>query len=171
MSRDPHPSDWNRLFDPSYRRRGIVGLFSLVILSGCLMVMLFVGGAFGHREVQEHARNLHATQTPAWGAYYEMRTATAVARTATAQQAATPGPVASVANAGNFRSAPELVPQTIVGQVLVGDQVALLENRSVAGHVWYRVRLTQTAGSLPKDTEGWVSQTLLAVASAGTTAP
>ena len=130
-----------------------------------MLLLLLVGGSFGAREVNQRSALLQVTQTPAWGTAYAVGTATSVARTATsAQRTATAGTqVVAVANAGNFRSAPELVPATIIGQVTVGDQVRLVENRTEAGHVWYRVQLETTSGGLNAGAEGWVSATLLAL--------
>lgn len=162
MPRDPHPSDWNRLFDPAYRRRGPVGLFFFVSFLGCMIVALFMAGSLGKQEVDRSNVALHATQTPAWGTAYARSTATAAVRTAVAMQpTATSVPVAHVANAGNFRSAPQITPSTVLGQLAVGDEVALVENRDVGGHVWYRVRLIKTGGALRRGAEGWISSTLL----------
>ncbi len=163
MPRHPHPSDWNRLFDPSRRRRGPIGIFFFFTFLGCLALLFFIGGKYGVREAGKRTAELHATQTPAWGTAYAMGTATSAARMASAQRLSSMPRVVVVDTAGNFRSAPDMVPQTVVGSILQGDRVALLENREVDGHVWYRVRLTQTAGTLARGTEGWVSATLLEV--------
>ncbi len=168
MPRDPHPSDWNRLFDPSYRRRGPVGLFFFASFLSCLLAVLFVGASFGKREIDRGNAALYATSTPAWATARAGATATAAARTAIAMRPTAPAmPLAQIANAGNFRSAPEITPKTVLGQLGAGDQVTLVENRTVGGHVWYRVRLVKTIGSLRSGAEGWISSTLLPAPAAG----
>lgn len=165
MPRDPHPSDWNRLFDPAWRRRGPLGMFFFSSFVGSLLLLFLVGGSFGARAVDQRSAVLQATQTPAWATAFAMGTATSVSRTAlSVQRTATAGTqVVAVANAGNFRSAPRLEPATVIGQLAAGDQVRLVENRTEAGHVWYRVQLATTSGGLTAGAEGWVSATLLAL--------
>jgi hypothetical protein len=71
-------------------------------------------------------------------------------------------PTTTVIAAGNLRSAPRVAPDTSRGKVAGGDTVALLENTTINGQTWYRVRLVTTQSPTPAGSEGWVSGTLLA---------
>jgi hypothetical protein len=57
--------------------------------------------------------------------------------------------------------------ETVIGQICAGDKVDLLEERTVAdGALWYRIRLTETAGSCTAQrvtvgSVGWASATLI----------
>lgn len=72
------------------------------------------------------------------------------------------GPIAYVNHGGNLRSAPRVAPDTVIGQVCPGDQVAVLDDQ--AG--WYRLRVVKTmADCVPQrvgeGTEGWMSSSLV----------
>jgi Tol biopolymer transport system component len=86
--------------------------------------------------------------------------------------------VGLVTNGGNLRTEPRIAPQTVIGQVCPGDQVALLESRQVDSTLWYRVRLNQLAkdcdpSRVAVDAEGWLSSLLISAhsASIGVAAP
>jgi micrococcal nuclease len=70
--------------------------------------------------------------------------------------------MAYVNHGGNLRSAPRVAPDTVIGQVCPGDQVAVLDDQ--AG--WYRLRVVKTmADCVPQrvgaGTEGWMSSSLV----------
>ncbi len=74
--------------------------------------------------------------------------------------------VGVVINGGFIRSEPRVVPETALGQVCPGDQVAFLEQQVAEGVLWYRVRVTAVAADCVVDrvaagSEGWVSSLLL----------
>ncbi|PMP81903.1 MAG: SH3 domain-containing protein, partial [Chloroflexus aggregans] len=82
----------------------------------------------------------------------------------------TPEPIlgrAQVVRGGNIRSAPQVVPATVIGQVCVGDRVELFEERIVdTNNRWYRLRVVETVGRCVPErvsagTEGWVNGQLL----------
>jgi hypothetical protein len=71
-----------------------------------------------------------------------------------------------IAQGGNIRSEPSLANDTIIGQVCPGDGIEVLEERTVDGTRWYRIRVTSLAADcvpqhVAEDTEGWVSNVLL----------
>lgn len=77
------------------------------------------------------------------------------------------GATGTVTQVSNLRSAAEVVPETVLGQVCVGDQVALLDETRLGTIVWYRVRIEAvqddcTPQRLPVGSEGWINSTLLA---------
>ncbi len=100
-------------------------------------------------------------------------TTVAVQDTPTAPPAPTnsplPAPTAipadrTIVNGGNLRSAPQIVPETVIGQVCPGDQVATLD---VQGE-WVRVRLLTPAADCvdtraAAGSDGWVSSALTVV--------
>lgn len=158
-----HSSDWDRLFNPSApRRRGPIALFIVVTLSLVFVGVVVAGSGFGVRRYDAYVADLKLTSTPLWGKYYAEQTATAQARQAAVVATPTTGPTRQVIVGGNIRSEPRIAPETVVGQVVAGDAVALLEQRDVDGQTWHRVRLLSTAGSMATNAEGWVSGTLLA---------
>ncbi len=77
------------------------------------------------------------------------------------------GATGTVTQVSNLRSAAEVVPETVLGQVCNGDQVALLDETRLGTVVWYRVRIEGvqndcTPQRLPLGSEGWINSTLLA---------
>jgi hypothetical protein len=158
-----HSSDWDRLFNPrAPRRRGPIALFIVVTLSLAFVGVVIAGGGFGAQRYDEYVAAQKLTSTPLWGKYYADQTATAQTREAAAQATPTSGPTTQVVVGGNLRSEPRIAPETVVGQVVAGDTVALLEQRDVDGQPWHRVRLLSTGGAMAVNVEGWVSGTLLA---------
>ncbi len=154
MPNKPHSSDWERYFGRNApRRRGPLGLFVILTLVLGFLSISAIGAGYGVERYQAHVVAQGLTATPLWEKYYADQTATALARV--------PPPatvlITKVVSAGNLRSEPRIVPQTVIGQVAVGDAVTVLESRTVAERLWYRVRLADQAGR-----EGWVSSTLVA---------
>nr|WP_255603581.1 SH3 domain-containing protein [Oscillochloris sp. ZM17-4] len=83
---------------------------------------------------------------------------------------ASPAPLigsGSVANGGNLRSEPVVVPETVIGQVCAGDMFDVLEERALGdGVLWYRIRVTAVAGDCTPQrvslgSVGWASAQLL----------
>lgn len=162
MPRKAHPSDWDRLFSPNAPRRyGPVALFLMLTTLLCLMAFTMVGAGFGTRKYENYQEARALTATPLWKEYYAQQTATALAEqaTPTAAPTAVATATAQVIAVGNVRSEPRIAAETIIGQVAVGDSVAVLEPRDVEGMRWYRVVVTPSNGAA--STSGWVSSTLL----------
>jgi micrococcal nuclease len=70
----------------------------------------------------------------------------------------------TIVNGGNLRSAPQLAPETVIGQVCPGDQVVTLETQGE----WVRVRLLTPAADCADTraaagSDGWVSDALTVV--------
>jgi hypothetical protein len=66
---------------------------------------------------------------------------------------------------GNLRSEPVITPETVIGQVCAGDQLAFLERRQVAEATWYRIRVTATGPDCDPQrvtigSSGWASSIL-----------
>jgi hypothetical protein len=75
-------------------------------------------------------------------------------------------PIGTVNNGGNLRSDTVFAPDTVIGQVCPGDQVAILEERNAEEILWYRIRVTELAADchperVALDTEGWLSSILV----------
>lgn len=71
-----------------------------------------------------------------------------------------------IANGGNIRSQPVIAPETVLGQVCPGDQIIVLEQQPD----WTRFRVTTLAKDceptrVGANTEGWVSNVLVAIPS------
>lgn len=159
MSQQPPNSDWDLHFGRNApRRRGPVGLFVVVTLVLVFLGVAAFGLRFGAGRYSDYVAGQRLTSTPLWGEYYVGQTATALA-----QNAPPAGPTVVAARttnvvvAGNVRSEPRIAPETVVGQVVVGDVLELLEERAGEGGMWYRVRR-----SAEPVVEGWVSSTLVA---------
>jgi hypothetical protein len=174
-------SDWDRLLAPGApQRAGPRRAFATVLLSLILLAIFAFGLMYALNYGIERNRRLQearAATTIAGNATESvLRTARALDATATAvaQPTATAEPVAeailgssSVLAAGNLRSEPLLVPETVIGQICVGDQLAVLEERTVEAALWYRVRVTQSGPNcspqqVTTGSSGWASSTLLA---------
>ncbi|HEX6291486.1 MAG TPA: SH3 domain-containing protein [Herpetosiphonaceae bacterium] len=159
MSQKLHSSDWDRLFDPEApRRRGPIALFITISIFICLLGVVMVGSGFGARKYGDYVEARTLTATPLWKEYYAQQTATAQAQQITPTPAETR---ATVVNGGNLRSEPRIAPETVVGIVAPGDVLVLLENRTLEGAIWHRVRVAEPKGAVPAGTEGWVSEKLL----------
>lgn len=79
-------------------------------------------------------------------------------------------PIGAVLNSSNMRSEPAIIePETVIGQVCVGDEVAFLEERQIEDALWRLVRMTERArvcdppqeNPVPVGTEGWINARLL----------
>lgn len=176
------PNDWDRLFRSNAPRRGgpLRALANLLLI-GAVIILLgggsFIALRFGFARAQQSAAQTAESSQTRVAAVMATQTAQATAATAAAAPTTLPatptaGPEqrigrSAVTAGGNLRSQPVLAPETVIGQICVGDQVDVLEQRDAGGGTWYRIRLTQatadcsaqrvTIGSL-----GWASSTLLA---------
>jgi hypothetical protein len=173
------PGDWDRLFAPNASRRGgpLRALMTMLITL-VLIVVVAAGGLYLVRYRAQQTASLIATATAVAPTIQarETQTAAAVANataTRVAQRTATVVAaqpqilgVGTVTNGGNLRSEPRVAPETVLGLVWPGDEIAFLEQRDVDGQVWFRIRVTREAGNrggqgVPATTEGWASATLL----------
>ncbi|MCG8348020.1 MAG: SH3 domain-containing protein [Chloroflexales bacterium] len=177
-----NPRDWDRLFRKNAPRRGgplqaLVNILIVILVLGLLGSGVF----FGARYANEQARINQATQVvqattaaAQRNATREARTATAAAETSTAASAPAPPAdllgTSQIVQAGNLRREPLIQPDTVIGQVCIGDEVALLEERTVASILWYRISVTNVAedcdpSRVATGTEGWASSQLIAALS------
>lgn len=163
MPKPAHSSDWELFFGPrAPRRKGPIALFVTMTLLLCFVALLGVGTTFGARRYEQYTVAQALTATPLWKEYYIQQTATAQAKAApTPAPTAPTSPAATVNAVGNLRSEPRIAPQTVLGQLAAGDQVAVLEQQAVANATWYRVRVQTTTGALKAATEGWINGSLL----------
>ncbi len=171
MPRKPHPSDWDRYFGSRpYRRRGPLGLLTLTLLSGVMISAIVLLSQVAFRARTAKVTQLEATATVLWATAYAEQTKTA-APTATTTPTVTPTPqllpIGQVTNGGNLRSAPRIAAGNILGQLVAGDQVDILESQPN----FYHVRVAKTTGQVVVGTEGWVASSLLTVLPTPTAAP
>lgn len=177
-----NPRDWDRLFRPNTPRRGgPLWAFTNVLIVGIIIGVFVFGLRFALQYNTERVELLQATQV----AQSTAQAATAVA-TQTAEAGLNATAVAAeseqatlfagasgmgnvIGNGGNLRSEPVIAPETVLGQVCPGDEVALLEEQSVGTAPWYRIRVVelstapecQPARRIPVGNEGWISSTLI----------
>ncbi len=148
-------------------------LSSLFILSMAACGLLSQAEAEPTATAGPAAANTTTTQSDAAAANgdtaqseQEPATSAAMTTTRTISPTATAVPDDPVAdytiiNGGNLRSEPDIVAETVIGQVCPGDQVASLETQGN----WLRVRLITPAvdcvtARVDAGTEGWVSSSL-----------
>ena len=183
------PSDWDYYFGPKAPRRGgPLRALSNLLIFGVVLALLGVGGAFALRSYGEQQTRVQQTavavatnnvielqaRTATALSAREARTAVAAVRAtaaaATAVVAATPTVpalgVGAVVAGGNLRSAPRVAPDTVIGLIFPGDEVAFLEQQQAAGGPWFRIRITKAAaargaGAVAEGAEGWASASLL----------
>ncbi|NNJ10398.1 SH3 domain-containing protein [Chloroflexales bacterium ZM16-3] len=178
------PRDWDRYFRPGAPRRGgPLRALANILLIGVTLGILGGAGLFAWSFGRERAQQSAATSvsmietsnagTIATQTARALATVTAqsvVAPSSIATPTATPEPIlgrGSVTNGGNLRSEPVVAPETVVGQVCVGDQIDFLEQRALSdGAVWYRIRLTVAAADCTPQrvtvgSVGWASASLL----------
>lgn len=176
------PRDWDRLFRPGTPRRGgPLRALSNVLLVGIVVVLVGGGAFFGIRFGLDAVRASNAATARAVStsnaAVIATRTARAIEETAVAAAALAATPTAtavpepfgqgSVVVSGNLRSQPVVSPETVIGQICVGDQVDFLAQSTAAdGSLWYRIRVTQVAPDCSNErvtigSLGWASSTLL----------
>lgn len=181
-----NPQDWDRLFRPDAPRRGgPLNALVNVLIVGTFIALIGIGGTFLLRYNAERTRMLTATQiavaTTQAGAHTTRTAQAAATQTveagavtaatgtaaadATAVREAALG-VGSVVVAGNLRSAPRIAPDTVLGQVCIGDQVVFREEQNIGADRWYRIRVTSLAEDcdpqrVPVGSEGWANSTLL----------
>jgi len=174
-----NPRDWDRLFRSNAPRRGgPIWAFANVLIAGIIIGVFVFGLRFALQYNTERVEMLQATQVAQSTAQAATAVATQTAEaglsaTAQAEQttlfAGASGVGNVVGNGGNLRSEPVIAPETVLGQVCPGDQVAILEERSVGTAPWYRIRLVelatapncQPARRIPVGNEGWISSTLI----------
>jgi hypothetical protein len=179
-----HPNDWDRLFAPNAPHRGGPLRALINVLITALVLILIGGGAIylsRYRSQQfanavAAATTLAATNQPlatqTAAAILQVRqraTATREAQLTATVQAAQPAPplgVGSVERGGNLRKEPRVAPETVIGLVWPGDQIAFLEQRDVGSQPWFRIKVTKAADNrggpgVPVGTDGWASATLL----------
>lgn len=178
------PSDWDRLFAPNAPHRGgpLRALINVLITA---LVLILIGGAAVYltRYRSQQVANVIAAATTLAATNQPLATQTAVAllqvrqrATATHEaqltatvQAGQPPPalgVGAVERGGNLRKEPRVAPDTVVGLIWPGDQIAFLEQSDVGGQPWFRIKITKAADNrggpgVPVGTEGWASATLL----------
>ncbi len=180
--------DWNRHFRKGARRRGgPLQALANVLIIGIVLVLLVGGAVFAVQYSAAQNRAAQATQqaqaTTTAGVIFATRTArveaplateTALAEvaaaTATAISAQPTIGTGSVIAAGNLRSEPRIAPETVMGQICIGDEVMFLEEQLVSEDLWYRIQITGiavdcTPERVAIDTIGWASSTLLSAPS------
>ncbi|PDV98846.1 SH3 domain-containing protein [Candidatus Chloroploca asiatica] len=175
------PSDWDRLFRPQvHQRGGLLRALANLLMVGVVIALLFGGAFLGLRlrDAQIEARIATATAVVATNEALIMLRSTQEARdaTATVEALTVPSPAPAPADSlglgtviagGNLRSEPLVVPETVLGQICVGDQVVFLQEQNFADGVrWYQIRLLSTAADctperVPVETVGWASSLLL----------
>ncbi|NTW00547.1 MAG: SH3 domain-containing protein [Oscillochloris sp.] len=175
--------DWDRYFRPGAPRRGgplrvLANLLLICFTLGILGGAAFFAWSFGRERAHETAlENMHTIET-ANAAVLVTHTAQAL-ETAQAMQTTAATPIAtasteivvighgSVIHGGNLRTEPLVVSETVAGQVCVGDQVDLLDSRTIdGGALWYRIRIISAAQSCDSQrvsvgSVGWVNAQLL----------
>ncbi len=185
-----NPRDWDRLFrQGAPQRGGPLRALANILIFGVVIALLGGGLIFGLRFASERSRAITATEiaqaTIAAETAFAVRTADALsAATATAAIATTPTAdvlagvvgVGQVVQAGNLRRDTQLVPETVLGQICIGDAVAFLDERIVANITWYRIRVTSTSANcdptrVAVGTEGWASSQLLSPPAVATPSP
>lgn len=186
MSAKINPRDWERYFGTRARRRGgplraLANVLLLMVVVGALGfggITLFQYGIEQQRAeatqfaVQIATRNAQTLASQTARAANEQATGAAATTTAVAVAAASPtigneaalGSGSAIAS-GNLRNEPRIAPETIIGQLCAGDQLAFLERQEVAETVWYRVRITATGPDCDPQrvtvgSSGWASSLL-----------
>lgn len=168
-------SDWDRLFAPNAPRRGgPLSALVNVLITAVVLALLVVGWRYGRAFIAEQQERRAATATVVAATLNPLRTATAIAAAqATALAEATPTPTSGptpepsigsgiVVREGNLRSEPRVADDTRIGLLLVGDQIDFLEQRSVGGQSWFRIRVSKAAPDRNKEgvaegTVGWAA--------------
>ncbi len=162
------PHDWDYYFRPNAPRRGgplqaFIHMFVLILIVGlCTFGMIFA--------LRYNEKRLSAlTETQEAQATVE---AEAAALDSAAQEAEVP-PIeqtlgnGSVVASGNLRREPAVItPETVIGQICLGDTITFLDQQTINGAIWYRIRVTNLAAScdpqrVGPNTEGWAHNSLL----------
>lgn len=173
-----NPRDWDHLFRPNTPRRGgPLWAFANVLIASIIIGVFIVGITFAIQYNAERLATLQATQVAQATSQAQTAVTTQTAEAGQGDPATAPSPLLDgavgvstvIGNGGNVRSQPDLSPETVLGQVCPGDEVAILEQQSPAGALWYRVRVIavaanptcQPAQPFPVGREGWVNSTLL----------
>ncbi len=185
MSSRVDSRDWERYFGSRARRRGgPLRALANVLLFLVIVAALGFGGTtlfqYGIEQQQADATARAAQISTQNAEVLAAQTAsvaeeqTAAAETAVAGTAATTSPAATTVAeigsgtaiaSGNLRSEPLIAPETVIGQLCAGDQIAFLERRQQADITWYRVRVTATGPDcapqrVTAGSSGWASVVL-----------
>jgi hypothetical protein len=177
------PRDWDRFFRPGAPRRGgplraLANLVFICVAVGILGGAAFFAWNFGRERARESAAaNLSLIETENAGVMatrtaraFDTATAQAAASLVTGTPTATFEPIIGrgrVTNGGNLRKEPVVDPATVMSQICVGDQVDILEERTLNdGARWYRIRISTTAEDCTPErakvgSVGWANASLL----------
>jgi hypothetical protein len=175
------PTDWDRLFAPNAPRRGgPLRALANVLIALVIVVLLGAGTIYAIRFQAKRVADQIATATaiaPTLQALNATATATILSGTATREAQGTATAVARqppatalgvgvVANGGNLRKEPRVAPDTVIGLIWPGDEIAFLEESLVGGQSWFRIRVTKPATNrggqgVEAGTDGWASASLL----------
>jgi hypothetical protein len=162
------------------------------LIFGIVLGLLGVGGVFAfgrYQEQQEIIRQTavaQATSAVFSAATSTVQTAVAIAGATATREAlvarltATAGAkivttptappaalgVGTVLAGGNLRKEPRVAPETVVGLISPGDEVAFLEQTQANGSTWFHIRITKggpnrAEPAAPVGADGWASSTLL----------
>ena len=76
--------------------------------------------------------------------------------------------VGVVTHGGNLRTKPQIAPNTVIGQVCIGDRVSILERSQRNNQVWYYIRvvtikLNCDPHRVSDNQEGWIHETLIQI--------
>lgn len=174
-------SDWDVLFAPNAPRRGgpLRALVNVLIVIVLIVVVTF-GTRYVLRQREEQVAKAIANATAVAATVIPRQTATAQAESAAqatvaAEQTATAGTtptaiaalgIGAVNRGGNLRSEPRVADDTVIGLIWPGDQIMFLEQATVDGQEWYRIRVTAVAPNrggegVPVGQEGWAAASLL----------
>lgn len=163
-----NPRDWDYYFRSNAPRRGgplqaFIHMFILI-----LMVGLFTFGIiFALRYNEERLQALAETQAAQATAEAEAAALNPAAEEAVAPPIEQSLGVGSVVASGNLRREPGIItPETVIGQICLGDTITFLDQQTINGAVWYRIRVTSLAAScdpqrVGPNTEGWAHNSLL----------
>lgn len=173
-----NPHDWDRLFRANRPPRGgpMAALVNILIIG--VILGIFAGGTtFAIQYSSERNSLLQATQSAQSTEQALSAVATDATQTSEALLQETASAVTAslyaeaigagrVINPGNLRTEPVVVPETVAGQICIGDTIAFLEQRPIGADIWYRIRIITTPDActperVPSGTVGWASSTLL----------
>lgn len=176
------PTDWDRLFAPNAPRRGGPSrALANVLIALVIVVLLGAGTIYAVRFQAKRVADQIATATaiaPTLQALNAQATATVLSGTATREAQRTATAIAGqppadaalgvgvVANGGNLRREPRVAPDTVIGLIWPGDEIAFLEESLVGGQSWFRIRVTKPATNrggqgVEAGIDGWASASLL----------
>ncbi len=163
-----HPRDWDYYFRRNAPQRGgplqaFIHMFVLILLVG----LLTFGIIFALRYNEERLSLLAETQAEQATAEAEAATLNPAVEEADAPPIAQTLGSGNVVASGNLRREPGVVtPETVIGQICSGDSIVFLDQQTINGAIWYRIRVTNLAAScdpqrVGPNTEGWAHNSLL----------